>query len=372
MVKRLIELGKEISYHQKIRIISSFVSNYFEEENDGYISKLFYIRDKDVARDNSYFLAFEFNKKVINNLTEESALTTGYIQINSYILNNYFLEESEKSYTFSNEPIPLMKYHLLMNYDNFIFINSKKPNKYFKINAEQDNLNRITFINELCLFGTNSSEHLTGKNYALPISIEFFHEKDSHSKKGFKNLRIESPLICYCNKKIIKRDEPEDGKFIESLIGDITFIKTLKESENRLGELMKIEYFIEKDFIKLHEKYNDIIKDSKIISKTKKKNESDLINLNNNEKISIKNHLENKPKETLSERKLETLQDYESAFLSNGIFVYPDSLPIHEYEIGEKPKPLSKGEQEYMNKYRPYFEEAKRTHLHIKNNLYNK
>ena len=43
------------------------------------------------------------------------------------------------------------------------------------------------------------------------------------------------------------------------MIGDIKFIKNLEESENDLGELMEIKYFIDMDFNKLHEKYKEIM-----------------------------------------------------------------------------------------------------------------
>ena len=367
---QLINLKNEITFHQKIRILSSFVNNYFEknEDFDGVPCKFFYINKKTIDRQNSYYLALEFNKNIINNLTENSALTKGYIQMDSNILKNYLLETIENTYTFSNEPLELMKYHLIMNYDNFIFINSKKPKIKYKVNAEQDRSNRITYINELCLFNTDSSEYFTGKNKAFPISIEFFHEKDSHSKKDFKNLEIDSPIICYIEETII-RDKPEDGKFIESLIGDINFIKNLKDHENNLGELMEVKYFIDNNFNKLHEKYKEIM-NSKVDQKdiiVVNKNDNDLI-INDAEQMSIKNKKINKEfhevNEIISnEKKLETLEDFENEYLVKDLFVYPDSLPIHQYKIGEKPKPLSEGEKAYLNKYKDILEEAKTEHL---------
>ena len=96
-------------------------------------------------------------------------------------------DELKNSYIFSNEPIALMKYHLLINYENFIFINGKKPINNFTIYYKYDFLNRITFINELGLFNSSYSEYFTEKNKAFPISIENFHEKDFHEKKDFKD-----------------------------------------------------------------------------------------------------------------------------------------------------------------------------------------
>ena len=84
--------------------------------------------------------------------------------------------------------------------------------------------------------------------------------------------------------------------------------------------------------------------------------------------MSIKNKKINKEfhevNEIISnEKKLETLEDFENEYLVKDLFVYPDSLPIHQYKIGEKPKPLSEGEKAYLNKYKDILEEAKTEHL---------
>ena len=81
----LIELHNKITAYQKIRILSSFVDNFFELNDDfeGNPCKFFYTKGNDLNKKNSYLLALEFNKQVIKNLTEKSALTKGYIQIDS-------------------------------------------------------------------------------------------------------------------------------------------------------------------------------------------------------------------------------------------------------------------------------------------------
>ena len=262
------------------------------------------------------------------------------------------------SYTFSKEPIVLMKYHLLLNYENFIFINGKKPIKNYKNNSQQDFNNRITYINELGLFNNNISEYFMGKNKAFPISLEFFCTKGFNSKKDFKNYKKDNSVIYYIDKTNLK-DIPEDGKFIESIIGDVKFFEKLKNSENNLGELMDIKYFIDKDFTKLHNKFCDIIKSNnkgKLDKNSENKNKKNLFQLNNDKTISNENNLE-------------TLEDFENAYLVNGYFVYPDSFPIYEHAIGEEPKPISKGEQEFLDKYQPIFEKAMRAHLHTKKKI---
>ena len=303
--------------------------------------------------DNSYFLALSFNKNIIYNLKENSALTIGYIQLDSYIMTNYFIYNKGKTYSLSNEPLILMKHHLLINYENFVFVYYESSGKYCE-NALFYKPNRVTFINEGSLFNSNYSKSYHGKDFALPISMEFFHEKDSHSKKSLKNLRIKSPFICYKNEynaSIILK-EAEDGQFLESLIGDKEFIKALKDCKNKLGELMRVEYFIDVDFQKLHNKFNEIMKSNKsnnrITTELKNKIESDSDKTKKDYKLKIK-------------KDLVTLEDYENYYLFNGIFMYPDSIPYHEYQINEEQK-ISKGEEEYLKKYEDIIEKARRRH----------
>ena len=121
-----------------------------------------------------------------------------------------------------------------------------------------ENYVNITLINEKSLFNEKDSETLSGKDNALPISMEFFHEKDSHSKKNLKNLYTESPLYCYKDNQIDVLSEAEDGRFIESIIGENNFILELKNPKNKLGDLMKEEYFIGENFEQLFNKFKEI------------------------------------------------------------------------------------------------------------------
>ena len=85
---------------------------------------------------------------------------------------------------------------------------------------------------------------------------------------------------------------------------------------------MDVKYFVDKDFKKLHEKYEEIINSndkSKINKNSENKNKSDLTKLKDDKTISIKkknNNLENKIYTT--ENSLETLEDFENAGLYNG------------------------------------------------------
>ena len=115
LIKTLQSNKINLTYHQKIRIIncfSTFNCKYFNE-NHKRPRRLFIIDDT-IYNTNSYKLALNFNKNIINNLTESSALTQGFLQLDRFILKNYCINEDEKfSYTLSNEPLIMMKNHLL-------------------------------------------------------------------------------------------------------------------------------------------------------------------------------------------------------------------------------------------------------------------
>ena len=367
LIDQLNDLGKLLTYHQKIRILDSYNYDIFKTENPyKYLSRFLYIDIQSLNNNNSYLLAFKFNIDIIKNLNEKSALTRGYRQLDGYILQNYFINDdkvrADKTYSLLNEPISLMKYHLLINYENFIIINYKNKYDNIKVKAMQDCSNRITFINEKILFNSYNTETLKGKDNALPISVEFFHE-NSHSKKNSKNCNTKSSLSCFKNNQTILLDKREDGKFIESFIGDIQIINNLKNPDYKLGELMQLEYFIDEDFHKLHEKYKELISlknpDIKMISHNKNIESDPLNNGNKNEiKIFQKN-----------EDKLKTLEDFENFYLINKSFIYPDSLPFHEYPLGEEKREITKAEKEYLDKYKNEFQSLKKEDSNIKKKI---
>jgi hypothetical protein len=211
----------------------------------------------------------------------------------------------------------------------------------------------VTVINERILFDDDGSEYFLGKNKAFPIFMEFFHEKFSNSKISLKNLKVKNPIVCFKNENNIYKifEESGDGISLESLIEDNEFIEELKKYDNKLGALMKVEYFVDKDFKKLYQKYKEIIKDNKS-NEIKEKNEI----LKN--KTDKKNIIKKKKKEELV-----TLEDYENYYLVDGNFVYPDSLPWHEYPINEKPPPKPLGEIMFLKKYEKAIEIGRKLHF---------
>ena len=345
LVDKLNDLGNSLTFHQKIRITDSYNFNIFKYDNYNFLSRFFYIDEKLLLPDNSYLMAFKFNIDIIKNLTERSALTKGFKQLDSYILKNYNIKDdktrNEKNYSLINEPLSLMKYHLLINYENFIIIDyTNVYNDDKKVKALQDNSNRVTYINEKILFNTYKTEILTGEDNALPITMEFFHE-NSHLKRSNKNIDEKAPSTCYKDKVnyIEILDEKEDGKYIESIIGDKNLIINLKRCQNKLGKLMRVIYFTSENFERLKNKYNEIIK-----SKTKnisgnKIIESDCLDGSKKKKINIK------------DEELKTLKDFEDYYLENNEFIYPDSIPYQGHRLGDTCK-MSQAEKEYREKYK--------------------
>ena len=147
--------------------------------------------------------------------------------------------------------------------------------------------------------------------------------------------------------------EPEDGKFVESIIGDVNFILELKSPINNLGELMKIEYFVSENFDGLKEEFEDLEKFSK--EKFKK-----LFSIQNETDLNEQKKVEIKKRKKINE--LKTVKDFEDAYLCNGKFVYPDSIPFHSYKYGEKLE-ISDEENAFLSKYQHIFEKAKKEHL---------
>ena len=349
LVEKLNNLGKSLTNHQKMRIIHSYVSNIFHYDYPyNYSSKFLYINETELDPNNSYLLAYKFNIDIINNLKEGSALTKGFKQLDSYILKNYLIDDekmrNEKNFSLLNEPIALMKYHLLINYENFIIIENINISGNTKVRVHQDHSNRITFINEKYLFNCDSIT-LEGEDNAFPISIECFHE-NSHEKKNSKNKEEKTPLTSFKDDSIIIINKREDGKYIESIIGNEEFLNELKKPKNKLGKLMKVKYFIKENFNKLHSKFEEIIK-------LNKENDSKISTNKNIIESSLQydSYIEKEDKKSENNYKeLKTVEDFERHYLVNNEFIYPDSVPYHEYKLGQKFE-ISQAEKDYLKKY---------------------
>jgi hypothetical protein len=215
----------------------------------------------DLEKDTSpYVVANDFNLEEIRNINEFSRLFSGYLQMDSLILFNYDI--GAKSYSFSLEPIFILKYHLTSNYEGFFLTENHDNN----VIAWTDVDTRITIINKDCLFERSELKDISFikddkvvlNNLAFGITIVNRHEKNSHQKKNLKNGHLPSPFN-YCDngeKKTIyvkannNEFTGEDGVLIETLIGNQSFIISLAK-DFIYGQLLDYRLFIAKDFEEL-------------------------------------------------------------------------------------------------------------------------
>ena len=116
---------------------------------------------------------------------------------------------------------------------------------------------------------------------------------------------------------------------------------------------MKIEYFIDKDFKNLHQKYNEL----------KMKNKSHCVQKGNIIQNTELNSTEIEKDLKLKKKELVTLKDYENYYLLDGYFVYPYSLPWHEYPIDEYPPKIPEGELQFVKKYEKEIEIGRKIHF---------
>ena len=259
-----ISNNNKLTLNEKIRILF-FIFRSKIINNKEY--KLFFISK--LNSHSPYFLANNFNLKEIENLNENSKLFIAYLQLDSYICKNYKFN-LKKSFSFSMELLFILKKHLINNYDDFIFINNDVSKEYAFQSIEEN----ITVINEANLFGglvhkiSEINEINESKNYAMPISMEFRHEKNGHMKKSLKNKNEGSPVLYLKEGKIVEniykkingKSKGESGRIIESFIDDDQ-MKIIELKEVKIfGELLDYKLFVKKDFIELKNKINEIKK----------------------------------------------------------------------------------------------------------------
>ena len=242
---------KNITLFQKLRIITFYIKEIVS--NNGLILiKLFFLNEYN--SNNPYSLAYKLNKEEINNLNELSRLFLAYMQIDSIISYNYYIDA--KSYSFTLGPLFVIKFHLLSYYEEFIFTYRGISDFYITQTPE-----KITVINEKMLFGKEIGEDdiidlediNQSKNYALSIAFEFRHEKNRHQKRTNINFQNDTSLFFVRDlniqkivQKVDNKFKDENGRIIESFIStDINIIKDLK-TNLIYGELLNYKYYIKK------------------------------------------------------------------------------------------------------------------------------
>jgi len=183
-----------------MRLIHAFYLRYFDIIDNVISNKIvcefWYKKRFEKISDNSYILALSFYKNIITNLKESSALTVGFSQLYGFVLTNYLIDEKTMTYSLTNEPLKLFKYHLLSNYDEFFLI----YDHYLQNDSECDeNIIRndnIILINERKLFDSNTSGFFSGKDVALLFLLKFLKEKNHIQKINLNTLELKI-LLCY-------------------------------------------------------------------------------------------------------------------------------------------------------------------------------
>ena len=272
----------ETSLFKKLRIIFFYLRQIILLKNKNIY---FHFLPNSENQDNDpYLLGYKFNIEELQNMDEFSRLFFAYLQLDSFILYNYFIEQS--TYSFSLEPLHIMKYHLIQNYDEFYFIDRNNPDKYAcqtcdeKITVINENslfMNKIQFFNDK-MEGKNLEE---SKNYAWSISMENRHKRNSHQKRA-NEIQRKNSSTYFCRDlkyfEIVKDEkEPtvgESGRMVKSFISpEPEFIKELK-IQSIYGDLLNYKYFIGNDFKNLFEKIKEIQEKKKtlLIGEKKEKN----------------------------------------------------------------------------------------------------
>ena len=265
------KIGKhedKLTKEQILRLIIIYMDRKFKGTNP----KLIFLSEHN-EKTSPFVMAKKFNISEIENLDEFSGLFSGYIQMDSYILYNYYDEVKASSYSFSLEPFFITKYNLISNYEDFILIENIEND----VLAITDIDTRITCINEEKLLKRSNEVKISTikdsnslRNHSFGVSIIFRHEKNSHQKKNLKSDKISSPQF-YCNFGKIKkinylegnRFVGEDGILIESLITENRKIILSLAKDFIYGELFDIKYFIANDFSELLQKIKNIQEKSK-------------------------------------------------------------------------------------------------------------
>ena len=254
--------SKNLTYLQRLRIIIFYLRK--KMKNKMSLNDILFFSS--LSKKSPYYLAKELNLQEINNLNEYSRYFTAYLQIDSFFMYNYL--KNEESYSFSLEPLFVMKYLMSSTYEDFIFTTCELGDEY----AYYTNNENITVINEVNVFNNKITiikdidDVEESKNLALPLSFEFRHEKNAHEYKTKRNLNELSPILFYKDGKFNKIKDTngniiqkgESGRMVESFLTEDKYIIWQLKNFHKFGELLDYRFFIDRDFSKLFKKMEEI------------------------------------------------------------------------------------------------------------------
>ena len=313
----------DLNYIQQSLILVSFLLRLFEDTKSFKSPLLFFYDELD--NNNPYKVAYNFQYDIIENLKENSCLFQPFLFLDSYIMKcirykefSFIKPNNIPAYSFSMLNINLIKKHLQCSINNCFFVlkkeGSKNKRNYY---ASVNKFNGIITYNENLLLEDSNYKNMYKlddldilnepniiNNYAFVLNLENLHESFSHNKEHIVNFQESSTLyinrnlkseIYDCNSK----DYGEDGKLVESFIGPTKLVEELQKIKFEMGNFLKINYFIDKDFSKLVREFYIRAKDfnlpendlNEMFPELLKKN-----NIKNNELNKLNDKTDNSPK----------------------------------------------------------------------------
>ena len=292
-ILRIKELNCDIK--EKILFIKTYNKHYINSFTSGKdINYISILNIKELNENNAYTKAIEFIKSIILHLQEESRLFEVFLYLDSDIIENLLINNTEKSinYEDSYNNKKILKYGKnpteyglnMLNIDEIRMHLYKLIPKYIiridsemKINANYEPNTKIMALNEKRVFKTSSiflnetiEDEKNNKPLIIPIIIEILHEIYGHGKIRLINNKIKSPEEyrdskhdfnrCKIQKKIKINDfvnYPESGVVLENFISEkrkiLKWLKTIHE-KNDIKEILDFSLWVDKDFNKLEEK----------------------------------------------------------------------------------------------------------------------
>ena len=227
--------------------------------------------------DNIYVQAIRFLRNLIDNLTEESALTFCFMQLSSIISRDLNTENQDRDNTFEMTYIPLPK--LKERLHKLI------PTKLYRIYANTDyyaifsSISEKVTINEMHTFNGIKPDAIQAifdydkdpeKCYVFPLICVLMHELFGHAlvRNDEENYGKSSPIEFLKNGNIYyhKHDNKkikEAGRIVSECIGK-KIMQFLEHPKTDLNPYFDVKYFVGADFKMLEKEIEKNLNDSKI------------------------------------------------------------------------------------------------------------
>ena len=282
-----------LNYIEKSMILVSFMERAFEDLDNFSCPKLYFYDELD--NNNPYKIAYNFQFKIIENITEESCLFQPFLFLDSYIMNCLYQKSSFEfiistmsAYSISMLPIELIKNHLYKSIKDYFFVlekeNIQNKRRYYASVHKFNNL--ITYNENILLrnyklkkmYDIGGVEAMDNENdikdYAFNLNLENLHENFVHNKEEIVNIEDSPRLFFDRNLKYSyvyhysDKNKGEAGKLIEAFIVEEFSIEVMKIIRFKMGEYLQVEYFVDKNFKKLIDVFKNIL-ESKNQNKSK-------------------------------------------------------------------------------------------------------